>query len=262
MATAGVKPVREGFHTITQYLIVPDSGRMIDFLKNVFGAVETFRAQRPGGGAIMHAEVRIADSMIELADSSEQFPAAPAALHVFVDNVDSVYKKAVSAGAKTILGPTDQPYGERGASLVDEFGNHWYIATPLKGETIPEGLRAVTPYLAMENASSFIHFLKEAFGAEERLLVQSPDGVVQHAKIRIGDSILEMSDAHEPYLPKPCAIHLYVPDTDALYERALKAGARSLMPPADQPYGDRSAGVIDPFGNHWFIATHIRDVAF
>lgn len=210
----------------------------------------------------MHAEVRIADSMIELADSSEQFPAAPAALHVFVDNVDSVYKKAVSAGAKTILGPTDQPYGERGASLVDEFGNHWYIATPLKGETIPEGLRAVTPYLAMENASSFIHFLKEAFGAEERLLVQSPDGVVQHAKIRIGDSILEMSDAHEPYLPKPCAIHLYVPDTDALYERALKAGARSLMPPADQPYGDRSAGVIDPFGNHWFIATHIRDVAF
>jgi PhnB protein len=262
MAATGVKPVREGFHTITQYLIVPDSGRMIDFLKNVFGAVELFRAKMPGTNAIVHAEVRIGDSMVELADSSEKFPSAPAAMHVFVDDVDAVYAKALHEGAKTLQVPVDQEYGERGASIVDEFGNHWYIATPLKGESVPEGLRSVTPYLAMEKAAAFIRFLKEAFGAEEKLVVPTPDGGIAHAKIAIGDSILEMSDAHAPYLPMPCAIHLYVPDTDAIYEQALRAGAKSLMPPADQPYGDRSAGVTDPFGNQWFLATHMKDVAF
>jgi PhnB protein len=262
MAMTAVKPVREGFHTITQYLIVSDANRMIDFLKTVFGAVELFRVQRPGSTAMMHAEVRVGDSMIELADSNEQFPAAPAALHVYVDDVDAVYAKALREGAQAIRPPEDQEYGERGASLVDEFGNHWYIATPLAGQSIPEGLRTVTPYLAMEKTKPFIEFLKGAFGAEEKLVVSAPDGGIAHAKIAIGDSILEMSDAHGPYQPMPCAIHLYVPDTDALYEQALKAGATSLMPPKDQPYGDRGAGVIDPFGNQWFIATHIRDVKF
>ncbi|MGH9745558.1 MAG: VOC family protein [Candidatus Acidiferrales bacterium] len=262
MATAGVKPVREGFHTITQYLIVPDSGRMIDFLKEVFGAVETFRTTRPGTKTIMHAEARIGDSMIELADSSEQFPPMPAALHVFVEDVDSTYEKALHAGATSLLAPTDQEYGERGASIADEFGNHWYIATPLKGQTRPEGLRTVTPYLAVQDAARFIEFLKEGFGAEEKLVVKSPEGIVLHAKIGIGDSILEMSEAHEPYLPKPCGIHLYVPDIDALYEQALRAGATSIYAPADQPYGDRSGGVKDSSGNLWFLATHMRDVPF
>jgi PhnB protein len=262
MASAAVKPVREGFHTVTQYLIVPDSSRMIEFLKTVFGAVELFRVTRPGTTTIMHAEARIGDSMIELADSTEQFPPMPAALHVFVEDVDSTYAKALNAGASSLLAPTDQEYGERGGSLVDEFGNHWYIATPLKGQTRPEGLRTVTPYLAVKDAARFIEFLKEGFGAEEKLVVKSPDGIVQHAKIGIGDSILEMSEAHGPYLPKPCGIHLYVPDTDALYEQALRAGATSFYPPADQPYGDRSGGVKDAFGNLWFLATHIRDVAY
>src|SRR5277367_2322556 len=155
MASTGVKPVRKGFHTVTQYLIVPDSARLLEFLKTVFGATDIFKVQRPGTTAIMHAEGRIGDSMIELADSSEQFPPAPAALHVFVDDIDSVYAKALLNGAKSIQPPVDQEYGERGASVIDEFGNHWYIATPLKGQSVPEGLRTVTPYLAMEKSILF-----------------------------------------------------------------------------------------------------------
>ena len=262
MASTAVKPVREGFHSITQYLIVSDANRLIGFLKDVFGAVEKFRAQRPGSNAIMHAEVQIGDSMIEMADANEKVPSRPAALHIYVNDVDTVYAKALEKGAKSINEPTDQEYGERGASIVDEFGNHWYVATPLKGEKIPEGLRTVTPYLALENTGRFIQFIKEAFGAQEKLVVPAPGGGVAHAKIAIGDSILEMSDAHGPYKPMPCGLHLYVPDTDAVYEQALRAGAKSLTAPADQPYGDRSAGVVDPFGNQWFIATHIKDVAF
>jgi PhnB protein len=78
--------------------------------------------------------------------------------------------------------------------------------------------------------------------------------------VRIGDSTIGMGDAHGVYEPMPSTLHLYVPDTDSLYERALRAGATSIQPPADQSYGDRSAGVTDPFGNRWFIATHTRDV--
>jgi uncharacterized glyoxalase superfamily protein PhnB len=262
MATSAVKPVREGFHTITQYLIVSDANQLIGFLKDVFGGVERFRAQRPASNAVMHAEVNIGDSVIEMADANENVPPRPAALHTYVNDVDAVYARALEKGAKSIQPPTDQEYGERGASIVDEFGNHWYVATPLKGETIPEGLRTVTPYLALENTGRFIQFIKEAFGAQERLVVPAPGGGIAHAKIAIGDSILEMSDAHGPYKPMPCGLHLYVPDTDAVYEQALRAGAKSLTAPADQPYGDRSAGVVDPFGNQWFIATHIKDVAF
>jgi PhnB protein len=262
MASTAVKPVREGFHTITQYLVVSDANRLIEFLKSVFGGVERFRAQRPGSSAIMHAEVNIGDSVIEMADANEKVSPRPAASHIYVDDVDAVYAKALEKGARSIGTPTDQEYGERGASIADEFGNHWYLATPLEGEKIPEGLRTLTPYLALENTGRFITFIKEAFGAQERLVVPAPGGGIAHAKIAIGDSILEMSDAHGPYTPMPCGLHLYVPDTDAVYEQALRAGAKSLTAPADQPYGDRSAGVVDPFGNQWFIATHIKDVAF
>ncbi len=74
--------------------------------------------------------------------------------------------------------------------------------------------------------------------------------------------MLEMGEAHGEYQPMPCTLHLYVENTDALYERALRAGATSIAPPEDKPYGDRSAGVQDAFGNRWFIATHIKDVQF
>jgi len=84
--------------------------------------------------------------------------------------------------------------------------------------------------------------------------------VIHHAKIGIGDSALEMGEAHGPYQPMPAMFYLYVPDADAVYLRALNAGATSTAEPADQPYGDRTAGVTDAFGNQWYIATHIRDV--
>jgi PhnB protein len=83
----------------------------------------------------------------------------------------------------------------------------------------------------------------------------------RHAQVRIGDSLIGMGDAHGAYPPMPSTLHLYVPNADASYEQAMRAGAESIQPPTDQTYGDRSAGVRDPFGNRWFIATHIRDVA-
>jgi len=124
---------------------------------------------------------------------------------------------------------------------------------------IPEGYHTVTPYLAVKDAAGLLDFLKQAFGAEEQFRMDGPDGKVGHAEARLGDSIIMLGDA--PDQPMPAQIHLYVEDCDATYKRALQAGGTSEREPADQFYGDRSAGVRDSFGNLWWLATHIEDVA-
>ncbi len=254
--------IREGFHSITPYLIVPGAAQLIDFIKSAFGAEERFRIKRPGGDTIMHAEVKIGDSMIELAEANAQFPPTPALLIVRVDDVDAVYNRAIGAGATPVQPPADQDYGARGGTVKDASGNSWHIFKPVEGNVIFAEYHTLTPQLNPLRAPVMIDFFQRAFGAEETYRAQSADGVVHHAQVRIGDSIIGMGDAHGPYQPMPCTLHLYVPDADAAYERALQAGATSIQPVADQPYGDRSGGVTDPFGNRWFVATHIRDVAF
>jgi uncharacterized glyoxalase superfamily protein PhnB len=128
-------------------------------------------------------------------------------------------------------------------------------------KAIPEGYHTVTPYLVVQGAPKLIDFLKQAFDAQERERMARPDGTIGHAEVKIGDSIVMMSEASEQWKPMPTGIYLYVNDTDAVYKRALQAGATSVMEPANQFYGDRSAGVRDPSGNNWWIATHQEDVA-
>ena len=119
----------------------------------------------------------------------------------------------------------------------------------------PEGFHSVTPYLVVQGADRLIDFLKQAFEAVEIYCSRNPDGRINHAQFQIGDSMIELAEGNDQWKPMPCALHLYVPDADAVYHRAIKAGARTLMEPADQVYGDRSGGVTDPSGNQWFIAT-------
>ncbi|HXG41974.1 MAG TPA: VOC family protein [Dehalococcoidia bacterium] len=126
---------------------------------------------------------------------------------------------------------------------------------------VPEGYHSVTPYLIVDGAARFIEFVKEAFGAEEVLRMPGPQDRVMHAEVRVGDSILMLSDASERYPPTPVMLYLYVEDADAVYRQALQAGASSLAEPQDQLYGDRAGAVEDPVGNRWWIATHIEDVS-
>lgn len=248
---------RQGFHSITPYLIVTGAAGLIDFVKQAFAAEEVMRVPLPGG-SIMHSEIRIGDSMLEMADSGEHYRAMPGSMHIYVNDADAVYQRALQAGATSLYQPTDQEYGDRDAGVTDPFGNQWYIGTPLGGKPVPEGLRAITPYLHPKGAPQLIEFLKHAFGAEEAARYESPDGTIVHAKIRIGDSVVEMGEAHDPFPAMPTAFHLYVPDTDAVYKNALQAGATSLSQPEDKSYGERAAGVTDPAGNMWFIATRIE----
>jgi PhnB protein len=126
---------------------------------------------------------------------------------------------------------------------------------------IPDGYHSVTPYLVVQGVPTLIDFLKQAFDAQETMRMPRPDGAIMHAEVRIGDSAVMMGEAMGEFKPMAGSIHLYVEDTDATYQRALQAGATSVMEPVDQFYGDRSAGVKDPVGNHWWIATHIEDVS-
>lgn len=242
-------------HTVIPYLAGEGAAKLIDFMERAFGAKVEARHPRPEDPEkIMHSEIVIGDSRIELGDVVNPEDARRFELHLYVEDADAVYAKAVAAGARTLHPPVDQPYGDREASIEDPMGNYWYIATHGK-EIRPEGFRSITPFFHATRAMEFIDFLKGAFGAVQKELVMSPQGGVTYATFVIGDSPLELSSAHGERQPMPAALHLFVDDTDRVYQRALDAGGKPLFPPSDQPYGQRVGGVIDPEGNCWYIAT-------
>jgi PhnB protein len=257
----GVSPVPRGFRMVTPYLVAEDGPALLDFVKQAFGAEETLRAETPNG---VHGEMRIGDSMLMMGGGipGVKSPTSfhPNALHVYVEDADAVVQKAVAAGATLVDAPRDQDYGERSGTVKDAAGNFWYIATH-KGESyVPQGLHNVNAYLHPRRAEPLIGFMKRAFGAQELAKHASPDGVVVHAEIRVGDSVVEMGEAHGKYETIPAMFYLYVPNVDAVYKTAVAAGGISFQEPTDQFYGDRSAGVKDNFGNIWYIATHFKDV--
>lgn len=241
---------REGFHTVNPYLTVQPAVEMVDFVKQAFGAVESFRATGSAGG--LHCEVTIGDSKVFIG-GGPGFEPKPAAIHLYVADVDDVYARAVAAGATSLAGPSDQEYGERIAAVKDIGGNEWYIAKRFDETPIPD-LHNVTMYFHPVGAPKFIDFLVNAFGAQVVERHQSNEGFVYHAKVRIGDAIVEMGEAHDQWQPMQSAIYMFVDDVDAAYQRALSAGATSALEPTDQPYGERSAWVNDEFGNIWYLS--------
>ena len=136
---------------------------------------------------------------------------------------------------------------------------------------IPDGYHSVTPYLIFPGgkASQAINFYSRAFGAKELMRMPRPDGGIAHAEMQLGDSRIMLADeapemdAHGPahYGGSPVTLHLYLEDVDATTKQATDAGATVVRPLADQFYGDRTAGLQDPFGHKWYLATHVRDVS-
>jgi PhnB protein len=133
---------------------------------------------------------------------------------------------------------------------------------------VPERYHSLTPNLVFQNAAAAIDFYKKAFGATEIERFAGSDGQVMHAELKIGDSIIFLNDAMGKPAPgagpganNPMYLHLYVPDADAIFNRAVTAGARVDMPPQNMFWGDRYGRLTDPFGHQWAIATHIEDVA-
>ena len=145
--------------------------------------------------------------------------------------------------------------------------------TAKKAKPIPDGYHSVTPHLVVRGAAKAITFYEKAFGAEESLRMPGPEGKIVHAEIKIGDSIVMLSDEFPAQGPQDAGalapetlegttggLMLYVKDVDRLFERAVKAGAKALMPVQDMFWGDRYGKLVDPFGHVWAVATHVEDV--
>ena len=133
---------------------------------------------------------------------------------------------------------------------------------------IPDGYPQVIPYLSVDGASSAIDFYTKVFGAKERMRMAAPDGKIGHAELQIGDSVVMLADVFPEMggqSPKsiggtPVSVMVYVEDVDAVFGRALSAGATAEHPVENQFYGDRAGQFVDPFGHKWFVATHVEDV--
>jgi uncharacterized glyoxalase superfamily protein PhnB len=130
-------------------------------------------------------------------------------------------------------------------------------------QAIPDEYGSVTPYLVVDGADELIGFLKDTFGATLRGddVMRGPDGKVGHAEVQIGNSIVMLSDVPPEGGATQAMLNVYVEDCDAVYKKAVAAGAESVREPADQFYGDRTAGVKDKWGNQFYISTHIEDVS-
>lgn len=256
-ATAGTRAGAAA--ALIPYVMTQDIEPVIEFAKRVFGAEETQRGTGSAGG--VHCELRIGDSALMLGGAVPGSPVKPRllGLHVYVDDVDAAYRRAIDAGATSLGAPADRPYGERAGFVADRAGNHWYIATRQGPTYFAQEPRTVTPHLYVQRtadrtAADFVAFLQAAFGATVELRHDAEDRIA-HAVLRIEGTAIELGEGTEPGPPAPAAFVLNVTDANAAYARALRAGATSLFAPAPQSFGGRMGGVADPWGNEWFIAS-------
>lgn len=134
-----VKPIPDGYHTVTPYLVVEGAARMIDFMKAAFGAEEVFRMNGKDEGTVAHAEVRIGDSMIMIGEAGGEHKARPSMICLYVEDVDATYQRAVAAGATSLSEPANQFYGDRSGGVTDASGMQWWISTHVEDVT-PEEL--------------------------------------------------------------------------------------------------------------------------
>lgn len=130
-----------------------------------------------------------------------------------------------------------------------------------KVKPIPEGYHTITPYLVVENALGLVEFIEKAFNGKVTYMMKSGDGKLQHGDMLIGNSHIMISEGTGEYPPKNAMLLLYVDDVDAMYNKAIEAGGKSLREPTNEYYGDRSSGLIDDWGNQWWLATHVEDVS-
>ena len=128
-------------------------------------------------------------------------------------------------------------------------------------QPIPEGYHTVQPYLMVHGAKDLLEFVEKVFGATQIEFMGREDGKVMHAEVRIGNSIVMIADAQDPWPPMPAALYVYVPNVDETFKKAVAAGGTSVMEPADQFYGDRHGGVKDRWGNFWWVATRVENVS-
>ena len=144
-----VNPIPEGFQTVTPFLMVNNASKFIDFVQNAFGGVVTYN-MKSDDGKVMHATVKIGDSTVMVSDPTEKYGPVSSMLYLYVNDVDTVYQRALKANATPIRKPTDEFYGDRSAGVTDEWGNQWWIATHIEDVSDAEVKRRMKEYQPQE----------------------------------------------------------------------------------------------------------------
>jgi len=147
-----VKPIPEGYHSITPYLVVRDAEKELAFLTKAFGAVPTHPPHKRPDGKIMHAEMKIGDSRVMLGEATEEWPPTANSLYLYVPDVDATYKHALAAGAQSTMEPMDQFYGDRSGGVMDPNGNIWWIATHKENVSADEMQHRTEEHLKQQKA--------------------------------------------------------------------------------------------------------------
>jgi len=182
-------------------------------------------------------------------------------LHVYVEDTDAVFTESFEGRSDVDRRAAGSRIRRARRRREGSIGNYWYIATHKGEDYIPKGLHNVNVYMHPLRAEPVIGFLKRAFGAQELAKYASPDGVVHHAEIRVGDAVVEMARPTDRTCPCSRVSMLYVPDCDAVYKRALAAGRSRSRNPQTIRTETGAAGLPTRSGITWYIATHIKDVS-
>jgi PhnB protein len=253
-------PIPAGFRSLTQYLILDHAADFLKFIEGAFGATERF-LMLGDDDIIRHAEAQLGESIIEFAQASGQWKAMPAGLHYYVKSSDQVYAQALKAGGTSLYEPANRDYGDREAGVRDPAGNLWFISTHTAGKNFkPVTLQELNSYFSVKDSAGFLDFLEKTFHAETVDKHAGKDGTIMHAKVRIGDTVVELSEGRAPWGPRAVSHHYYVDNCDQVFAQGLANGCTTLQPLADQFYGDRSGSLLDPWGNHWYVASHLEDL--
>src|SRR5215468_5777639 len=182
-----------GFRSLTQYLILDHAANFLKFIEGAFGATERFLML--DDDIIRHGEAQLGESIIEFAQANGQWRAMPAGLHYYVKDSDQAYAQALKAGGTSLYEPANRDYGDREAGVQDPSGNFWFIATHTGGADYkPEPLQDLNTYFSVKDSSRFLDFLCKAFGAETVENHAGSDGSVAHAKVRLGNTVFELSE--------------------------------------------------------------------
>jgi PhnB protein len=198
----------------------------------------------------------------KLRDGQSPEPGGWNRLQISVPDLTSFYDQLRKKGVK-FKSDIIEGQGGRQALVEDPSGNLIELFEAKQQSAVkpvPAGYHTVTPFLIAEEADKLIEFITRAFDGKLTYMMKSDDGLVRHATVSVGDSMIMVSSGTAQFKPMPAMLHLYVPDVDSMYKNAVAAGGTSLQEPANQFYGDRSGGIQDRWNNQWWIATHIEDV--
>jgi uncharacterized glyoxalase superfamily protein PhnB len=152
MQNKSVKPIPEGYHTLTPFIIADGAKSVIEFLKKAFDAKVHDVHEQPDG-KIMHAALQIGDSMLMMSDASERFPSSKIMINMYVEDVDATYKKAVAAGGTSLREPTNEFYGDRSCGVMDAAGNQWWIATHVEDVSPEEMEKRMQEFLKQHQSA-------------------------------------------------------------------------------------------------------------